>query len=194
VKAEDICNLSTKHRLFCEDYALNGNASQAYIAAGYSKSGARQSALRLLTKPYIREYVEHLLAEIRKELEEKYNVTRDRILKERARIAFFRSDMLYKPDGTLKAPNEWGEDVSAVISNVKIKEIYEGYGKERTKKGEVIEVRTHSKNDCLQALERIEGMYEADNVQRNPYSNLTDAELEAKIAAAEAKRVTRKRN
>jgi hypothetical protein len=52
------------HEAFAQHYARNGNATQAYISAGYSAKGAKQSAARLLAKAEVRARVEELSAEI----------------------------------------------------------------------------------------------------------------------------------
>lgn len=48
--SDALAALSPRHRRFVQEYCTNGfNATAAYIAAGYSANGARQSAGRLLT-------------------------------------------------------------------------------------------------------------------------------------------------
>ena len=47
---------STRRNKFALEYAVNGgNATQAYITAGYSEKAARQCAYRLLTNANIQE-------------------------------------------------------------------------------------------------------------------------------------------
>lgn len=52
-----------KHEQFAQHYARFGNAAQAYVNAGYSENGAKQSAARLLTNADLRSRVEELRAE-----------------------------------------------------------------------------------------------------------------------------------
>jgi phage terminase small subunit len=186
--SENITLLKPKHELACRKYVTNGgNKSQAYRDAGYSAKGAGGASQRLFARPDIKARIRELEADMRGEIEVDYGVTKDRLLAERARIAFFRTDMLYNADGTLKKPAEWGENVASVISSVKVFEKYTGTGNERKKVGEVVEVRTHSKTDCLLALEKIQGMYEMDNKQRNPYADMSTDELAKQIAEKEEK-------
>lgn len=180
--------LKPKHEQVVINYIENGgNKVKAYRDAGYSPNGADGASQRLFQRPDIRARIREIESETRTILAEKFNVTRDRILAERARIAFFRTDMLYHPDGTLKKPEEWGEDVAAVISSVKVREVFEFDNGKKVKVGDVVEVRTHSKTACLEALEKIEGMYEKDNEQRRPYEQLSDDELVAKVREMEKK-------
>jgi hypothetical protein len=49
-----------KHETFAQQFAKNGNATQAYIDAGYPEQAARQCASRLLTKANVRARVTEL--------------------------------------------------------------------------------------------------------------------------------------
>jgi phage terminase small subunit len=58
-----IVALTDKQRLFCEEYLIDLNATQAAIRAGYSEKTARKIGSENLTKPDIRAYIENRLAE-----------------------------------------------------------------------------------------------------------------------------------
>ena len=47
--------ISRKRSRFIDEYLIDLNASAAYIRAGYSENGARQSAYKLLQDPEIKE-------------------------------------------------------------------------------------------------------------------------------------------
>ena len=50
--------LTQKQKAFANEYIKNGgNATQAYISAGYSENGANRSAQKLLSKTVITEYI-----------------------------------------------------------------------------------------------------------------------------------------
>lgn len=71
---------------FVRHYLDHGNKSRAAIAAGYAPSNARAYALELLAKPRIK-------AAVRMQLEEderRYGITRDRVIREYASVAFSR--------------------------------------------------------------------------------------------------------
>lgn len=53
--------LNEKQKLFCNEYLIDLNATQAAIRAGYSEKSARQIAQRMLTKDDIREYLQKLM-------------------------------------------------------------------------------------------------------------------------------------
>ena len=55
--------LRPKQRKFAIEYLKKGNATQAYIEAGYSQKGAQQSSSSLLSNPVLRSFVTQLQAE-----------------------------------------------------------------------------------------------------------------------------------
>lgn len=55
--------LTEKQILFCNEYLLDLNATQAAIRAGYSEKSARQIAQRMLTKDDIQEYMQKIMNE-----------------------------------------------------------------------------------------------------------------------------------
>jgi len=65
--------LNPKQIKFCQEYVLNGNATQSYIDAGYSEKGAQPSSSALLLNPIIQEYIE----ELKKEAQESFKIDRE---------------------------------------------------------------------------------------------------------------------
>ena len=60
--------LTPKWKAFADEYIKNGgNATQAYISAGYSENGANRSAQKLLSKTVITEYIAEKMEQIEKE-------------------------------------------------------------------------------------------------------------------------------
>lgn len=53
--------LTAKQELFCAYYAIKRNATQAAIAAGYSKDTAKQMGAENLSKPYLKKKIDELL-------------------------------------------------------------------------------------------------------------------------------------
>lgn len=50
--------MTPKQQLFCDEYLIDLNATQAAIRAGYSEKTARQTGVENLTKPVIRAYLD----------------------------------------------------------------------------------------------------------------------------------------
>lgn len=55
--------MTDKQRLFCDEYLIDLNATQAAIRAGYSEKTAFSIGNENLKKPYIQEYIQKMLAE-----------------------------------------------------------------------------------------------------------------------------------
>lgn len=55
--------LTDRQELFCREYIIDGNASQAYIRAGYSRNSSNALSSRLLSRPAIRARIRELMEE-----------------------------------------------------------------------------------------------------------------------------------
>lgn len=60
--------LTYKQKMFCDEYIIDGNATQAAIRAGYSKKTAYQIGNENLRKVEIKRYIEERMAEKEKTL------------------------------------------------------------------------------------------------------------------------------
>ena len=58
-----MAKMTLKQQLFCDEYLIDLNATQAAIRAGYSKKTARKIGQENLTKPDIKEYIAARMAE-----------------------------------------------------------------------------------------------------------------------------------
>ncbi|MGE4061671.1 MAG: terminase small subunit [Sphingomonadales bacterium] len=80
--------LSPRHERFVLEYLKDGNATQAYLRAGYAARGAQQSASKLLRDPRI----EAAIAAGRERTAQALEVDVQRIAREYAKIAFASVD------------------------------------------------------------------------------------------------------
>src|SRR5260221_14532478 len=76
--------LSPRHERFVAEFLKDGNATQAYIRAGYAPRGAQPSASRLLRDPRI----EGPVAAGRQRLAQALELSVERIAQEYAKIAY----------------------------------------------------------------------------------------------------------
>lgn len=65
--------MTEKQRLFCDEYLIDLNATQAAIRAGYSEKYAHTNVSKLLQNTTIREYIENRIAEKEDKLIAKQN-------------------------------------------------------------------------------------------------------------------------
>lgn len=79
-----MAKLTEKQQLFCDEYLIDLNATQAAIRAGYKEKYAHTNANKLLQNTTIAEYI----AERKQDRVERTEITQDMVLKELANIAF----------------------------------------------------------------------------------------------------------
>ncbi|MTI61857.1 MAG: terminase small subunit [Firmicutes bacterium] len=76
--------LTDKQRIFCEEYLIDLNATQAAVRAGYSEKTAYSIGQENLNKPEIQEEIKRL----KKARSKRTQITADRVLEELAKIGF----------------------------------------------------------------------------------------------------------
>jgi len=151
-------------RAFVEEYIANGrNATQAYkkFHPRVTDRTATVEGSKLLTKPDVQAY----LKKREEALQEKLELTTERVLRELARLSFFDVRKLFNADGTLKAPSELDDDTAAAIASIESEELFEGTGDNRKWKGMVRKVRAFNKHGALQDAMKHLGLFKEDNDQ-----------------------------
>jgi len=84
-----VTELTAKQRRFTEEYAVDGNASQAAIRAGYSEKTAAVIGAENLRKPAIAE----VIAAAQKELSARSEISADMVIGELRTIALGESEL-----------------------------------------------------------------------------------------------------
>lgn len=165
--------MTPKQQLFALEYLKDQNGTQAAIRAGYAAAGAHVTASRLLREPKIAKF----LAEKQAATLEKFEISTERILRERARLAFFDPRKLFDKDGRPKGIHELDDETAAVIQGFDCEEIWGPGGKRQEQPdlfdgadaegdrpvrlpiGMIRKVKLADKAASLTALEKIHGMY-----------------------------------
>lgn len=118
-----MAKLNEKQRKFCHEYIVDHNATQAAIRAGYSAKTAQQISSKLLLKVVVQAYIK----ELEQTVYEKLGITKERILKEQARIGFSRIDdhLIIDDDGCViaKTFDAMPEGALACIKKIKHKKV-----------------------------------------------------------------------
>lgn len=141
--------MTRKQKLFCEEYQIDLNATQAAIRAGYSPESAGSIGSELLKKPEIRARIDKAMAERSK----RTGINADRVLQELGKIAFVNAaDVIDMNNATIKDGAD--RDDTAAIASVKVKVISgaNGEGVER-------EIRLADKLKALELCGRHLGMF-----------------------------------
>ena len=108
--------LTPKQQMFCKEYLIDLNATQAAIRAGYSAKTAEWIGPQLLGKS-------HVAAKIQAQMNKraaKIEITADKVLQEIAKMAFANVQDLYDEHGILRPISELPRDVAAAVQSVKV--------------------------------------------------------------------------
>lgn len=143
--------LNDRQERFCQEYMLDFNGTQAAIRAGYSVDSAQEIASQNLSKLII----QTRLSELKKEAAEQFGVTKQQLINELKRIAFFDIRKIYEDDNSLKNVKDFDDDSAGAVAGIDVDEIFEGTGRERTMIGYTKKVKLHSK---IAAIERVSKM------------------------------------
>lgn len=155
--------MTPKQELFCQEYIIDLNATQAAIRAGYSKKTAFVTGFENLNKPYIQERI----AELNKDRAEATGITQKRVLEEYAKIAFFDIRKLYDPEGNLTKIKDFDDISAGVVSGIKVLEEFgQDSSGNKVVTGVVKEVKLADKLRALQDLAKHLGIFEKDNKQK----------------------------
>lgn len=171
---EKLRKMTPRQSRFCEEYAIDRNGTQAAIRAGYSKNGAHVQAIQLLQLPTVKEKVNGLIEKTSNSLQ----ITAERVLKERARLAFVDPRRFFRADGTPIPITELDEDAAACIAGY---EIIDKYDPRTESTHTITKLKFVDKTASLNALDRHLGLYELDNKQQSEsLSTRLDAAIKAR--------------
>jgi phage terminase small subunit len=170
--------LTARQRRFVEEYLVDLNATAAYKRAGYKGTGktAENNASRMLGNAG----VQAAIVSGRLEQAQKAQLTAELIITQLARIGFSDPVKLCHPDGSLKQPQEWDDDIAAAVMSFR-----------KDKDGNVCEVRLFSKLEALGKLlarfapiERKGSELGGGPIQHKHVKDMTDEELAAIVAGS----------
>lgn len=158
-----MAKLTDKQELFCQEYLIDLNATQAAIRAGYSEATARSLGQENLTKPDIQARI----AELNKSRLEALGISQNRVLEEYAKIAFFDIREVFGVDGGLLPVKQLDNNSAGAIASIKSSEEW-GEDDEGNKVvvGTLKEVKVFDKIRALQDLGKHLGLFEKDNKQK----------------------------
>jgi len=106
--------LTAKQKMFCKEYIIDLNASQACLRAGYKTKKPHIMGAQNLSKPIIKNEIQRLM----KGRVEKLDLTADMVLKELMKLGFGNTQNLYDENGRLLLIHELPRDVAATITEV----------------------------------------------------------------------------
>lgn len=155
--------LTSKQEAFAQHYALHGNATDAYRAAGYSTNGKSETvhrkAIGVMQNGNVSARIAELQSRVREDAAAKFDLTVERLTEAYMDIAFADPADLYtwSEDGdmTLKTPDQLTPRQRRLIAHM-----------QKTRGNSVsVEFRMNDRMKALDALAKRIGFFEVDNAQ-----------------------------
>ncbi|MDE4918360.1 phage terminase small subunit [Cupriavidus metallidurans] len=144
--------LNDKMKRFVAEYLVDQNALQACIRAGYSANSARVHSNRLMQNPAVKAAIEAKLGKVLNKLE----ITAERVLLERARLAFLDPRKLVDAKGKALGIHQLDEDTAAAVAGFEVE------------RGRVTKIKLSDKSASLTALEKHLGLYKDGDSDASP--------------------------
>lgn len=144
-----MAKLTAKQKLFCDEYLIDLNATQAAIRAGYSVDSAGDIGSENLKKPDIRARIEKAMAERSK----RTGINAERVLIELAKIGLVNAADVINFNEATVSKEATREDLAAVQS-VKVKTMT-GENGDMTER----EVKLYDKTKALELLGKHLGLF-----------------------------------
>jgi phage terminase small subunit len=157
--------LTEKQQRFADEYLIDLNATAAYKRAGYAADGnsAEVSASKLLRNPKVAAYI----AARQKKLQDKLEITQERVLQEYAKLAFLDPRKFYDENGNLIPVHQLPADVAAALAGMEIVTARTGKDAEGNPEYEdVKKIKFIDKKGALDSLSRTLGLFK-DKVEHS---------------------------
>lgn len=165
--AEQKCNAQQER--FVDEYMEDFNGKQAAIRAGYSARSAGPMASKLLTLPHI----QAALKARRDKAAAKFELSRDAVLDEYAKLAFADPRNFFREDGTLKRVTELDDRTAAALAHFEVLEEFAGSGEDRMQVGYTTKVKWADKKAALDSICRVMG-WNQDKLQHDASNPLLE--------------------
>jgi phage terminase small subunit len=108
--------LTPKQAIFVAEFLVDGNATRAAIAAGYSEASAAVTGARLLKNARTAKLIRFRQAQ----RVVKLDVTAERVLGELAKLSYFDPARLFDDQGKLRAITDLDEVTRAAVESVEV--------------------------------------------------------------------------
>lgn len=154
--------LTPKQELFAQTYIKTGNASEAYREAydtsKYTEKSINEKASQFLKHVKIKSRIE----ELKKQLEKKHDITKDKILNHLCNIAFLDINSLADKDGNIKNINDLDEDTRKVLQGAEFKTLGSGALAKTT-----LSYRLSDKLKAIEMINKMLGYNEPDKIEHS---------------------------
>lgn len=108
--------LTNKQTMWCHEYLVDLNATQAAIRAGYSEDAAKQQGYENLAKPYLKAKIQSMM-DLRAE---RLEITADKVLVELAKIGFADVREIFGDGEELLTPSQFNDNIAAAVQSIEV--------------------------------------------------------------------------
>ena len=144
-------DLTPKEQIFVREFLKHGNGTRAAVAAGYSAATASVTASKMLRKAKVSEE----LANLRKKLLEKLEITAERVLQGIAELAFFDIRKFFTPAGALVPIRELDDQTARALKGRDVEKLFKHFGKGQAEEtGTITKIRVADRLEALEMLGR----------------------------------------
>lgn len=140
--------LNDKQEMFCREYLVDLNATQAAIRAGYSEKTANAQSSRLL----INVNIQNRIKELKSNRNERVEIDADYVLKRLVEIDQMDVLDIINDDGKLKPISEWPKVWRTSLSGMDLAEMFESKDGERDLVGIMKKIKWPDKVKNLELL------------------------------------------
>ncbi|HCQ8179607.1 terminase small subunit [Morganella morganii] len=140
--------LTDKQEMFCREYLIDLNATQAAIRAGYSVKTANRTASENLSKPDI----QIRISELMKERSDRLQIDADYVLNRLVEIDQMDVLDILHDDGGIKPIHEWPKVWRISLSGMDLAEMFESKDGERDLVGILKKIKWPDKVKNLELL------------------------------------------
>ncbi|WP_409265032.1 terminase small subunit [Morganella morganii] len=140
--------LTDKQEMFCREYLVDLNATQAAIRAGYSDKTANRTASENLSKPDI----QIRISELMKERSDRLQIDADYVLNRLVEIDQMDVLDILHDDGGIKPIHEWPKVWRTSLSGMDLAEMFESKDGERDLVGIMKKIKWPDKVKNLELL------------------------------------------
>lgn len=192
-KSNPETGLTDQQEMFCREYLVDFNGTQAAIRAGYSEKSAYSQAHDLLKN----DAVADLLRKLAQKRSEKVEVKSDEVLREMMRMGYSDVRGIFNDKGAVLPMAEWSDDMARAIAYIEVDEIYENdHGQKLCDAcdkqiyehlvGHTKKIKLWPKDRAVEMLAKNQKLLTEKHEHSGPdglplNAKLTDAELEARI-------------
>ena len=140
--------LTDKQEMFCREYLIDLNATQAAIRAGYSEKTANRTASENLSKPD----VQNRIAELKVQRNEQVNIDAAYVLRRLVEIDEMDVLDIMTDDMSIKPVSQWPASWRRYLSGFDLADMFEGKGEDREMVGILKKIKWPDKVKNLELL------------------------------------------